>query len=257
MNNKLEGLLNFAKETAWQAGQLTLGYFQTGIRPDFKSDDTPVTIADREAERLIRGRIEQHYPGHTIVGEEFGKDETAVATHRWFIDPIDGTKSFVRGVPLYGVLLGLEIEGEIQVGVAHFPAMGEMLAAAKGLGCWWNGRLAQVSQTARLEDGILAHSDASTFEKFGRAAAWERLKKTAGYCAGWADCYGYLLVATGRAEMMVDPIMNEWDCGPFPVILQEAGGYFGDWQGNSTIYANEAMATSAVLLPQVLDLLSD
>jgi myo-inositol-1(or 4)-monophosphatase len=135
--------------------------------------------------------------------------------------------------------------------------MGEMVAAGKGLGAWWNGRKAQVSQATRLEDGILAHSSAASFEKYGRKAAWERLTKTAGYCAGWSDCYGYLLVATGRAEVMVDPIMNVWDCGPFPVILQEAGGYFGDWQGNPTIYGNEAMATTAVLLPQILDLLND
>lgn len=255
MNNHLQDLLNFAKETAWQAGQLTLGYFQTGIRPDFKGDETPVTIADREAEKLIRRRIEQQYPGHAIVGEEFGKDETSSASHRWFIDPIDGTRSFVRGVPMYGVLLGLEIEGEIQVGVAHFPALGEMLTAAKGEGCWWNGRRVQVSQTTRLEDGLLLHASVPSFAKYGRAAAWERLKKTAGFTAGWSDCYGHFLVATGRAELMLDPIMNEWDCGPFPVILQEAGGYFGDWQGKSTIYGNEAMATTAALLPQVLELL--
>jgi myo-inositol-1(or 4)-monophosphatase len=257
MANDLQSYLEFTTETAWQAGQVTLGYFQTGVRPDFKSDDTPVTVADREAEALIRRRIEQRYPGHAIVGEEFGTAETDGATHRWFIDPIDGTRAFVRGVPLYGVLLGLEIEGEIQVGAAHFPAMGEMLAAAKGKGCWWNGRRAQVSQISRLEDGLLAHSNPASFARHGRAAAWERLQKTAGYCAGWSDCYGYLLVATGRAELMLDPIMNVWDCGPFPVILQEAGGYFGDWQGNATIYANEAMATTAALLPQVLELLGD
>ena len=253
--NHLQRYLEFATETAWQAGQLTLGYFQTGIRPDLKGDETPVTVADREAERQIRGRIEHQFPGHAIVGEEFGAAETEGASHRWFIDPIDGTRAFVRGVPLYGVLIGLEIEGEVQVGVAHFPAMGEMVAAAKGQGCWWNGRKAQVSPIDRLEAGLLAHSNPASFARHGRAAAWERLQKTAGYCAGWSDAYGYLLVATGRAEVMLDPIMNVWDCGPFPVILQEGGGYFGDWQGNATIYANEAMATTAVLLPQVLELI--
>lgn len=257
MHNNLQKYLSFATETAWQAGQLTLGYFQTGVRPDFKADETPVTVADREAESLIRRRIEEHYPGHAIVGEEFGKDETAGATHRWFIDPIDGTRSFVRGIPMYGVLIGLEIEGEIQVGVAHFPALGQMLAAAKGQGCWWNGRRATVSKISRLEDGLILHSSAASFAKYGRAAAWERLKKTAGFCAGWSDCYGHFLVATGRADLMLDPIMNVWDCGPFPVILQEAGGYFGDWQGNPTIYANEAISTTAALLPQVLELINE
>lgn len=103
----------------------------------------------------------------------------------------------------------------------------------------------------------MIHASAASFAQYGRAAAWERLQNTAGFCAGWSDAYGYLLVATGRAELMLDPIMNVWDCGPFPVIFQEAGGYFGDWQGNATIYGNEAMATTAVLLPQILELLKD
>ena len=143
MAESLRSYLDFAVETAYLAGRLTLGYFQAGIRPDLKSDQTPVTIADRKAEELVRSRIESRYPGHAIVGEEFGVDAGESAHHRWYIDPIDGTKSFVHGVPLYAVLLGLEIEGESQVGVAYFPAMNEMLAAANGEGCWWNGRPAR------------------------------------------------------------------------------------------------------------------
>ena len=188
------------------------------------------------------------------MGEEYGQAGSEDATHRWFIDPIDGTKSFVRGVPMYGVLIGLEIEGHIQVGVACYPAMGEMLAAARGRGCWWNGRPARVSDVSRLQDGLVAHSDAASFAVYGREAAWQRIKATSGFRAGWSDSYGYLLVATGRAELMLDPIMNSWDCGPFPVILEEAGGYFGDWQGNVTIYSGEAIGTTATLLQQVLEL---
>ena len=256
MSNSLPKYLEFAKETVWQAGQLTLGYFQTDLQPDFKSDDTPVTIADRKAEELIRSRIEKAFPNQAIVGEEFGISEMEGASHRWFIDPIDGTRSFVRGVPLYAVLLGLEIEGEIKVGVAHFPAMGEMLAAAEGEGCWWNGRATRVSNISRLQDGLVVHSDAHSFEKYGRAAAWKRIKAAAGFRAGWCDAYGHMLVATGRAELMLDPIMSAWDCGPFPVIFSEVGGFFGDWQGNKTIYADEALSTSAALLPQVLGLIN-
>jgi len=255
MTETLREYLDFAIDTAWQAGQLTLGYFQTGIRPDFKTDDSPVTVADREAEKLIRSRIEQRFPDHIIIGEEFGGKELlseSGATHRWIVDPIDGTRSFVRGVPLYAVLIALEIEGQCQVGVAHFPALGEMIAAATGEGCRWNGRRAHVSEVTDLKDALLAHSDAGNFKNFGRQAAWERLQAATQYRAGWCDAYGYLLVATGRADIMVDPIMNEWDCGPFIPILQEAGGYFGDWQGNPTIYGNEAMATTQKLLPQVL-----
>ena len=260
MTSSLSDYLNFAMETAWQAGRLTLGYFQTGLRPEFKADDTPVTIADRKAEELIRERIGSRYPKHTIVGEEYGATDSGAAdsgaaSHRWYIDPIDGTRAFVRGVPLYAVLIGLKIDERVDVGVAYFPAMGEMLAAARGQGCWWNGRPARVSKTTRLQDGLLVHSDTSSFETYGRGAAWQRLRAAAGFRAGWADAYGHMLVATGRAELMLDPIMNDWDCAPFPVILEEAGGYFGDWLGNPTIHAGEAISTTAALLPQVLHLI--
>ncbi len=257
MTQPLRSYLDFAMETAWQAGRLTLGYFQRDLRPEIKDDNTPVTLADRQAEELIRGQIEERFPGHAIIGEEYGTSVTEGASHRWFIDPIDGTRSFVRGVPLYAVLIGLEIEGEIKVGVANYPAMGEMLAAVDGQGCWWNDRPTRVSNISRLQDGLLVHSDAASFAAYGRDAAWERLKAATNFRAGWADAYGYLLVATGRAELMLDPIMNEWDCAPFTVILREAGGYFGDWQGNPTIYNGEAMGTTAKLLPQVLNLIHD
>jgi myo-inositol-1(or 4)-monophosphatase len=247
-------LLDFATDTAWQAGRLTMGYFQTGLRPELKDDESPVTVADRQAEELIRARIEAAYPGHAIVGEEFGGADSDDASHRWFIDPIDGTRAFVRGVPLYAVLLGLEIDGRCEVGVAYFPALEEMLAAATGQGCTWNGRPTRVSGVATLRDGILTHGNVAAMERSGRHPAWQRLSRTAGFCAGWADAYAYLLVATGRAEVALDPIMSTWDCAPFPAILREAGGFFGDWDGNETIHAREAMATTQVLLPEVLAL---
>jgi myo-inositol-1(or 4)-monophosphatase len=255
MSDSLRTYLDFAIETAWQAGQLTLGYYQTGIRPNFKADDSPVTVADQETEKFIRSRIEQRYPDHAIVGEEYGQADRSGHSHRWFIDPIDGTRSFIRGVPLYAVLIGLEIEGKQEVGVAHFPALNEMVAAATGEGCWWNGRRAHVSDVSQLKDGLVVHYDAAAFAKHNRSEAWERFQKIAGYRAGWCDAYGYLLVATGRAELMLDPIMNSWDCAPFPPILTEAGGYFGDWAGNQTIYSNEAIATTQKLLPEVLQII--
>ncbi len=147
----LSDYLDFARQTAWEAGRLTLGYYQTGVHAEFKGDDSPVTIADREAERLIRKRIQSEYPDHSIVGEEYGVSASAGATRRWIIDPIDGTKSFVHGVPLYGVLIGLEIEGTPAVGIAYFPALDEMLSAATGLGAWWNGRRCRVSEVDQLD----------------------------------------------------------------------------------------------------------
>jgi myo-inositol-1(or 4)-monophosphatase len=257
MTSKLNTYLDFAVETAHLAGKLTLDYFQTGVEPDFKGDDTPVTIADRRAEQLIRSRIEKQFPGHAIVGEEYGETESNHASHRWYIDPIDGTKSFVRGVPLYAVLIGLEIEGTVEVGVAYFPALDEIITAATGEGCWWNGKRTAVSDVDQMQDALVVFGDVANISKYGRSQAWERIKEASYYRAGWGDAYGHLLVATGRAELMLDPIMNAWDCGPFPPILKEAGGYFGDWQGNSTIHANEAISTTKKLLPEVLELLQE
>jgi myo-inositol-1(or 4)-monophosphatase len=253
---ELQEMLSFAVATAQDAGRLTLGYFQGGVRPEFKDDDSPVTVADREAERLIRERITGRYPQHGLLGEEYGEDNSG-ASHRWLIDPIDGTKSFVLGVPLYGVLLGLEIDGEITAGVAHFPALGETVWAGSGLGCYWNGRRCHVRDTPLLSGSTVSFTDAGNFAPAGRAAAWERISAATAYRVGWSDAYGHMLVATGRLDLMLDPLMNPWDCGPFPVLLGEAGGYFGDWQGNPTIHGGEALSTSRKLLPEVLRLIGE
>ena len=255
MTESLQTYLDFITETVYLAGRATLGYFQADVHAEIKPDSSPVTVADRISERLIRQRIENKYPNHSIVGEEFGITEIQGTSHRWFIDPIDGTKSFVQGVPLYAVLLGLEIEGQVKAGAAYFPALDEMLAAATGLGCWWNGRPARVSTISDLGQAVVTFTDCGNFARRGWQKAWERLQRAVRIRAGWGDAYGYCLVATGRADIMLDPAMEVWDCGPFPPILQESGGYFGDWQGKPTIYAGEALATNQLLLPEVLALL--
>ena len=253
----LRPLLNFATELAYDAGRLTLGYFgraAEGLGLEHKADASPVTLADREAETLIRRRIESRYPEHAVLGEEFGED-TKTATHRWLVDPIDGTKAFVRGVPLYGVLIGLEIEGRVEVGAAYFPVLNEMCAAATGLGCTLNGRTVRVSNAPSLAESTVGFTDIASFAKYSRAEAWGRVAAAAYDRRGWSDAYGHMLVATGRMEAMFDPVMNAWDCGPFPVLLREAGGYFGDWAGEETVYAEEGLSTTVALLPEVLGLL--
>ena len=254
----LRPYLEFGVQTAYEAGRLTLGYFGAqAARPEFKTDDTPVTVADREAERLIRARIGVRYPRHAILGEEYGEDEGSDPDHRWVVDPIDGTKSFVRGVPLYGVLIGLEIAGVCEVGAAYFPAIDEMVCAATGEGCYRNGRRTIVSATGSLAEGLVSYTDAASFEEHSRWEALLRVISAAGESRGWSDSYGHALAATGRVELMLDPIMDPWDCGPFPPILREAGGYFGDWSGHETIYAHEAISTTQTLLPEVLRLIED
>jgi myo-inositol-1(or 4)-monophosphatase len=214
-----------------------------------------VTIADRKAEELIRQRIAGAYPDHQIVGEEYGATE-GTSDYRWIIDPIDGTKSFVHGVPLYAVLIALEIRGKMEVGCAYFPALDEIVSAATGLGAHWNGKPCHVSDVSRIDRAVCAHIDTAYFGKNGKGEAWDRLQKAVYYNAGWCDAYGYLLVATGRAEIMLDPVMAVWDCGPFPPIFKEAGGYFGDWSGNEgCIDGGEALATNAALRDEVVALL--
>ncbi len=253
----LSEYLKFAEETAREAGQLTLEYFLTdAAKPEFKGDDTPVTIADRDAEKLIRRRISESYPDHQIVGEEFGETQ-GESTHRWIIDPIDGTKSFVHGVPLYAVLLALEINGKVEVGCAYFPALDEIISAASGQGAHWNGQPCQVSDVAAIDRAVCAHIDTAYFAQNGKGEPWQRLQEAVYYNAGWCDAYGYLLVATGRAEIMLDPVMAVWDCGPFPPIFREAGGYFGDWAGNEgRIDGGEALATNLALKSDVVSLLN-
>ncbi|MEM7013596.1 MAG: inositol monophosphatase family protein [Verrucomicrobiota bacterium] len=255
-SESLTDLLDFARQIAFEAGRLTLGYFQTGVKPDFKEDDSPVTIADKNAEELIRTRIEAAYPHHAILGEEFGEVRSG-ASHRWIIDPIDGTKSFMCGVPIYGTLLGLEIDGECKVGVAYFPGLDEMISAATGHGCSLNGRACRVSEQGDLSRAIMSHADTAAYAENGKAKRWERLQKAVYYNAGWCDAYGYLLVACGRIEIMSDPIMNIWDCAPFLTILREAGGYFGDWSGNETISAPESLGTNQRLREAVLEAMGE
>jgi histidinol phosphatase-like enzyme (inositol monophosphatase family) len=245
--------LDFAVDAAWQAGQLTLAHFQAGVAVEQKADESPVTVADRGAEELLRRLIESRFPAHAVFGEEFGEADRD-STHRWIIDPIDGTRSFIRGVPLYGVLIGLEIAGEMVAGVAHFPALGEMIAAARGEGCRWNGRQARVSGVSRLDQALVVYTDCGGFADYGRAEAWARIQQASHTQRGWGDCYGHCLVATGRAEVMLDPIMSVWDCAALPPILQEAGGTFTDWNGDPYIDSGHALSTNGVLFDQVMEI---
>jgi len=257
MNEHLRDYLQFAIDVAKEAGNLTWEYFRKGVNADFKSDDSPVTIADRKAEELIRSRIEKQFPDHAIIGEEFGGEKSNDKSHCWYIDPIDGTKAFIRGVPLYGVLIGLEIEGRVEVGVVNFPAIDEIVWAASGTGTFLNGQRVHVIKTDQLDRCMVGCTDPYNFETTGQGVVWKRIQKATYYRTGWSDAYGHALVATGRLELMVDPIMNSWDCGPFPVILREAGGYFGDWSGNETIHCISALSTTRQLLLEVLKLMNN
>ena len=249
----LRELLNVAIDAAYLAGRRTLAHFNAEVAVESKADSTPVTVADREAERVIRERIGRYYPGHSILGEEQGATRGGDADYRWYIDPIDGTKSFIHGVPMYGVLIGVEVRGRPSVGVCYLPATDEMVAAADGLGCTWNGRVARVSSAARVEDATMNTS--SITASLDRSDAYENLIRRVKLNRGWGDAYGYVLVATGRAEIMLDPVINPWDVAPMPVILREAGGRFTNWRGEETIRGPDGVATNGGLHESVLAVL--
>jgi histidinol phosphatase-like enzyme (inositol monophosphatase family) len=248
----LRDLLAVAVEAARAGGGRTLAYFNAGTEVEWKADGTPVTVADREAEAAMRGVIGRAFPGHGILGEEEG-ESAGTAPYRWIIDPLDGTRSFVRGVPLYGTLVGVEVRGEPVVGVIYLPALDEIVAAARGEGCAWNGRPCRVSPRARLEDALLVVTDERAAR--ARSGAYERLAARTELQRTWADCYGYVLVATGRAEVALDPAMNVWDCAALLPVVEEAGGRFTDWRGRRTIRGGEAVATNGTLHEAVVEIL--
>ncbi len=247
----LDELLELALAAARGAGEVALRYFTRDVQVEVKSDQTPVTVADREAEKLLRSRIEERFPSHGILGEEFGPARED-APYRWTLDPIDGTQSFIRGVPLWGVMVGVEKNREPIVGVVHFPALRETVWAREGGGAWWNGKRARVSSVGRLEDATLLTTDTRFFEDAGLRAAFDRLRARVKFERTWGDCYGHALVATGRADIMLDPIMSEWDACALLPILEEAGGRFSDWTGVRTVRGGNAISTNGLLFEPVI-----
>jgi histidinol-phosphatase len=248
--------LEAAKQFAVEAGKLTLDYFQQGVTVERKSDDSPVTIADRDAEKLLRRRIAERFAQDAIVGEEFD-DVEGTSGFRWILDPIDGTKSFISGVPLYGTMIGIEHESKSVVGVVYCPGLDEGIYAAQGQGAWHfqNGqppKQARVSSRESLSDAVFVTSQVDGFAERGAALAFQQLESAAYVTRTWGDCYGYLLVATGRVDLMVEPLMNVWDAAAIQPIMEEAGGTFTDWKGNPTIHAGEGIGTNGHLLEQVL-----
>jgi histidinol-phosphatase len=247
-------LLEAAIELARRTGRVALRHFRATLTVDVKSDGSPVTIADRSAEESARAWIASRFPTDGILGEEFGVDRPE-APRRWILDPIDGTKTFVRGVPLWGTLVAVCEGQSVLAGAAYFPALDEMLAAAPGLGCWWNGVRCHVSSTRALNEATVLATDERFAGDADRRAAWRRLADVAAVSRTWGDCYGYLLVATGRAEVMVDGRMSPWDSAAvFPAIV-EAGGSFTDWTGRTTAFGANAIATNAALAEPARSLL--
>lgn len=239
-------LMEAAAEAARVAGRVALQHFGARLLVEAKADGSPVTVADRAAERAARDWIGARFPADDVLGEELGADGRS-ARRRWIIDPIDGTRTFVRGVPLWGTLIAVSDGETVLAGAAFFPALDEMLCAAPGEGAWWNGRRCSVSSVSRLEEATLLTTDEQFRAMPTRRAAWESLAGDAALARSWGDCYGYLLVATGRAEAMVDPALANWDAAALLPAINEAGGVFTDWNGTPTAFGGSGIATNAAL----------
>jgi histidinol-phosphatase len=254
VKNELNDLLEFAVMLAHGAGDITLKYFRKQPETSTKWDGSYVTIADREAEAYLRRQIAERFPDDGILGEEEG-EVVGRSDRRWIVDPIDGTFAFVHGVPFYGVLIALEIEGEVNAGVINIPALGEIVFAAKGCGCFLNSEPARVSTTNKLGEALLLCTDFDAADKHGLARITNELQRCAKVSRTWGDCYGYVLVATGRADVMLDPVMNLWDCAPLLPIMEEAGGTFTDWRGVRTVEGGNAVATNGLLFAEVMKII--
>ena len=252
-SSRLLAAVRFAVE----AGQQTLSRFcKHDLQVEKKNDKSPVTEADKNAELLLRERIQHSFPHDAIVGEEFENIE-GTSEYRWIVDPIDGTKSFICGVPLYATLVGVEWGDESRIGVIYIPALEELIFAEVGVGAGYvqgDGELAtpRVSSTTSLADSCFVTSQVSTFYEVNRGAGYLALEEKAYITRTWGDAYGYLLVATGRAEVMVDAIMNVWDAAAILPVMIESGGTFTDWNGNATIHGGEGIGTNGTVHEEVL-----
>jgi len=241
--------MDAAEAVARVAGEVALRHYHRGVTVETKKDGTPVSVADRQAEEAARAWLEKHRPEDGILGEELGATRPE-ARRRWILDPIDGTKTFVRRVPLWGTLVALAEGENVLAGAAYFPAVDELVVAAQGAGCLWNGRPARVSGVSKLSEALVLTTDA-------RMGTGAQIRELEGLCARaglvrtWGDCYGYLLLATGRAEVMVDSIMAPWDAAALQPIIEEAGGVFTDWSGRRTAFGGSVVASNAALAAEV------
>ena len=245
-----ERALAAAVEAARAAGKIALEYYRGRFDVVMKPDLTPVTQADREAEEAIVDVLARAFPSHGFLGEEFGA--RGPRDPRWIIDPIDGTKNFVRRIPFWATLIALEDGGEITVGVVHNPATGELYTARRGGGAHLNGARVHVSDVDDLGRAYLLHAGLKLLREAGRWEGFVRLVDATDRQRGFGDYMGYGLVAEGKADIYLETDLKPWDLAPCKLLIEEAGGRFTDLDGRPTIYSGSALATNGRLHDAVL-----
>jgi histidinol phosphatase-like enzyme (inositol monophosphatase family) len=252
---QLKEFTDFIRTLAEKSGEVIKPYFaQTGLAVETKEDRTIVTRADREAEAVMRDLIRKAYPQHGILGEEFGPENTS-AEYVWTLDPIDGTVSFARGCPLFGTLIGLLHAGRPILGAIHHPILNQ-LCVGNDTETTVNGRPAQLREVHHLSEAMLLTTDIASIGKYQKKEAFEKLLRQTHLFRTWGDCYGYLLVASGGADIMLDPFMSPWDILPLIPIIRGAQGEITTWSGADPVRGDSCVAANKILHPQVLKILN-
>ncbi len=268
---ELSARLDIAIAAALKASSIIIPYFRSpSLSVEIKKDLTPVSEADKKAEQIIRGEITSHFPEDGIVGEEYS-ERRGKNSYKWYLDPIDGTKAFIRGVPLFGTMVAVERSGVMVAGVVAFPALGEIIYASQGKGAWFsqgvdfkkplskikNIRRARVSSIGDLKSACVCTGEAGLFVVNKTLKAYERIISSGAVVRGWSDCYAHYLVATGKIEAMVEPEMSVWDNAALLPIIKEAGGIFTDFSGKPTAHARNAISSNGLVHKDLLKLVKN
>jgi histidinol-phosphatase len=242
----MKRLLEAVQEVARLAGDVALGHYRAALTVETKPDGSPVTIADRGAEQAARVWLASRFPDDGIEGEEFG-ESAGTSGRRWIIDPIDGTKNYVRGVPVWGALIGLEVDGEIVAGVVSAPALGRRWWAAKGEGAYADGRPISVSKVAGIGDAFLSHASLEGWSEIGRAAQFDALARKVWRTRGFGDFWQHMMVAEGAVDAAVEPSVEVWDIAALKIIVEEAGGRLTDLTGAARVDGGNAVSSNGLL----------
>jgi myo-inositol-1(or 4)-monophosphatase len=252
---QLEEFTSFFRLLANESSDIIKRYFRTSINVENKADLSPVTIADKLAEEKMRQLIGKEFPAHGIIGEEFG-NEKSVAEYVWVIDPIDGTKSFISGALSFGTLIALLKNGKPIIGVINHPILNEFLIG-DDKNCLLNGKKVQVRKCSEISQATLLTTDHLNIGKFKNQKRFDKLTNEVKLYRNWGDCYGYYLLVTGYADIMIDPIMSIWDSMALIPIVNGAGGMITDYEGNDPVLGNSVVASNKEIHSEIIKLLND
>lgn len=252
---QIKKLLNFSLDLIKECNEISLKYYKKTIKPEYKKDNSPVTIADKKCEKFLISEIKAKYPEHSFLAEETGMQDKD-SEFKWIIDPIDGTKNFMRNFPFWGTLLGLEYQGEVIMGIIALPAMKQILYAGKGLGCYLNKKRVKVSDTASIDKSYFIYGGVEYINNQPYKERFLELIDRSYYDRGYGDCFGHTLVIAGKAEFMLDPHVSPYDVAPIKICVEEAGGIMTDLKGERTIYSRGVLTSNGKMHDELLRFLN-